>query len=888
MNVVRKMTLVTCHSNADFDAFSAMLAARRLYDNPILLFPGSQEKGLKKLYAEINKDFFNFIEQDQLSKYKISRLVILDTRQRSRLSHVDSYLAEDCLEIIAWDHHPDTSDDITTTYQIEEKIGAVTSLLVQHLAEQNIALTPYEATLLGVGIYSDTGSFTYSSTTAKDFSAAAWLLGQGMDVNRIGDMADNKLSALHIHILNSLIDSAKSYQISGHTIVISEVSLEHYLGDFANIVQHLMSMENFPVLFAIGFMGDRVQLVARSRDEAINVGDICKTFNGGGHAYAASASIRTQTINEIKDSILYAVHRNLHGGKSAGEYMSSPAIGIETSMTIQKADELMMHFSLKSVPVFRDGTRECIGLLDSETASKASAHGLGEACVADYMQKKFRVLPVNATLNELATVIMDYRQRIVPIVDQGTVCGVVTRTDLIHIFAEDFTPEKRQGELHERNVTKLLKDRFPQYILTLLHIIGSTAEKLALPVYAVGGFVRDLLLDVPNHDIDLVVEGNGLALAKALAAELGGRVNEHRKFLTSVIIFHDIHGKEHRIDVATARLEYYAEPAALPNVEQSSIKMDSSRRDFTINALAIRLDGQHFGLLKDFFDGQRDIRNKRIRVLHTLSFVEDPTRCLRAVRFEQRYQFSLGENTEKLIRNAVSLKLMDKLSPKRIFNEYNHICHESNPHNCFMRLHDLGILQAIAPHVAMTAKKKVLLSKTSELIHWFKLVTEEKLSCHISYFLALAHGMKYREAEQTYAKLGLPQKLKKMVLGQRQQIRFIQNRLKQEENTLRTSQLCDILRPLAIEILVYLMALSDTGTTKKIATFITQWSKAHATIDGYTLQALGLDDGPAFRQILKRVLDAKLDGEAPDAEQQIRLAKQYIALEKSGHLLKDI
>ncbi len=152
----------------------------------------------------------------------------------------------------------------------------------------------------------------------------------------------------------------------------------------------------------------------------------------------------------------------------------------------------------------------------------------------------------------------------------------------------------------------------------------------------------DLLLDRPNHDVDFVVEGEGVAFARALAAELGGRVREHRKFLTSMVIYHDEDGLEQRIDVATARLEYYESPAALPTVELSSIKMDLFRRDFTINALAIRLDCTPYGQLVDFFGGQRDIKEGVLRVLHTQSFVEDPTRSLRAVRFEQRYGFHIG------------------------------------------------------------------------------------------------------------------------------------------------------------------------------------------------------------------------------------------------------
>ena len=876
----KHFTLITCHANSDFDAFSAMLAARRLYDNSFLLFPGTQEEELKKVFAAVDRHFFNFIEPNQISEEHIGRVVIVDTKQRSRLSHVAKYMNHPDMEIIVWDHHPETSDDIKTCHCYQKKIGAVTSLLVQHLADNDISLSPHEATLLGIGIYSDTGAFTYTSTTEEDFLAAAWLLRKDMDVNLISEMLEHRMTSIHVHILNQMIEAAKAYQIAGINIVITEVSLEHYLGDFANLVHQLMEMEKFTVLFAIGFMGDRVQLVARSRNEDVNVGAICKAFNGGGHTYAASASIHSRSASEIRETILYAIHRKLHKGKNARDYMSSPVIGIETSTTMQKADELMLHFSLKSVPVFREGTRQCAGLLDSETASKATAHGLGNARAEDYIQRNFKSLSPDASLNDLATIIMDFKQRIVPIEDGKNVCGVVTRTDLMRIFAEDFTPGKTKKISQDRIITKLIQDRLPREITDLLHLIQITGERLGLPVYAVGGFVRDLFLEVPNHDIDLVVEGNGIALAKALASELCGRINEHKKFLTSVVIFKNAQGIEKRIDVATARLEYYEEPAALPNVEQSSIKMDISRRDFTINALAIRLDGKHFGQLKDFFDGQRDIKNKLVRVLHTLSFVEDPTRCLRAIRFEQRYQFSLGVNTEKLIRNAVALGLLDKLSSQRIFNEYHHICQENNAHACFVRLFELDVLSGLLPTIAMTPKNRVLLAKTTELLHWFELVADERVERVLVYFLALTNSLKYVDAEQAYSRLGLPQKTKREILSQREQTRYALKAMSKDGENIKTSVLCDLLRPFSNEALLYLMALSDVANTKKIVSYITLWRKQRIEIDGYTLRKLGLEAGPAYRDILKTVLNAKLDGLALDAKQQFQLASQCVAMKK--------
>lgn len=371
-------TLITCHANADFDAFAAMLAARRLYAPCVLLFPGSQERGLQKVYANLDKTAYNFAEAGELHWEDFGRLVLVDTRQRSRVSHVAPLLDRPDMRVEIWDHHPDSPDDIKAAETHLAEVGAVTSLLVLSLEAREIRLNGEEATLLGLGIYGDTGSFTYSSTTATDFQAAAWLLGQGMDVNLINDMAAHELTSLHIQALNSLLESAHAYSINNTQVVLAEASMEHYLGDFAYLAHRLMEMEKFPVLFAIGIMGDRIQVVARSCSDAVNVGDICAELGGGGHAYAASASVRSMTISEVRDVILRRLYDQANPDKTAREYMSTPAVGIESASSIREADELMLHFGLKAVPVFKPGSRLCVGLLDAQTASRAAAHGLGE------------------------------------------------------------------------------------------------------------------------------------------------------------------------------------------------------------------------------------------------------------------------------------------------------------------------------------------------------------------------------------------------------------------------------------------------------------------------------------------------------------------------------
>lgn len=888
-------TLITCHSNADFDALAAMCAAALIYGPCDVLFPGTQEANLQTFYQELKErpgaaPGCTFLDDRVPDFSKYGRLVAVDTRRRSRLRHVWPLLDNPGTRIEVWDHHPETSDDVHAHVCHAEICGAVTTLLIEEIQKRNIAVPRETATVLGLGIYSDTGSFSFSSVTQRDFAAAGWLLGRGMDINIISEKTAFSMTKEHIRALNALLESAQTYHINGADVVLAEATLDSYLDDFAFLAHKMMEMEKFDILFAIGRMDDRIQIVARSRSHAVNVGAVCSAFGGGGHAYAASASVRDKTLSEVRDGILTQLYLQEEGEKTARDYMSQPAIGIEEGHTIAEADELMLHFGLKTMPVFAPMTRRCTGLIDSQITQKAIAHGLAGAPLTDYMRRDLKTLPVTATLRDITTVIVGARQRLVPIVSGGSsVVGVVSRTDLINIFAQEpgrMNPTDRAPK--SRNMGRTMRDRLPKDVLDILEKAGALGRSRQTPVYVVGGFVRDLLLKTPNHDIDLVVEGDGIGFARAFAGVLGGRVRVHKKFLTSVVIFPGAGGKEERVDVATARLEYYESPAALPTVEHSSIKMDLYRRDFTINALAIRLDCEPMGEIVDFFGGQKDIRDRVIRVLHTLSFVEDPTRCLRAVRFEQRYHFRIGPATEKLIKNDVSLKLLDKLSPSRLFNEFEHICAEETAILCIRRLHELGILQAIHPQLSINPDRKEMLIRTAKVMAWYRLLyIDEEMRPWLVYFLVLCSSLTYAVTLEVFRRLGIPPALKNEVLGCREKARSLRSSLKRLTATpgFRVSALCAMLRPLPVEFVLYLMADMEVPETRRaLSRYITVWRTEKPGVDGSDLKKLGLAPGPAYGVILQRLLEAKLDGTAASPEEQLALARELTGQAMDGRL----
>jgi tRNA nucleotidyltransferase (CCA-adding enzyme) len=871
-------TVITCHANADFDALAAMIAVGKLYPDAALVFPGTQEASLKDYFIQSAMYLFNFKSLKDIDPSQVRLLVVVDTRHRSRLAHVEPLFDLPGLHIHVYDHHPRTEDALKATFEDYRPWGATTSIIVDRLRAENLSVTPDEATIMGLGIFEDTGGFTFNSTTEHDFLAAGWLRTRGMDLDVIRDIMSRELSTEQIAILSELIDSATTHRINGIDIVLAEVSLDSYVGDFAILTHKLMDMENIRVLFAIGRMGDRVQLVARSKVQEVDVGTVCASFGGGGHAYAASASIKDRTTSQVKDELFALLYSHINPQLVVRDFMSSPVVRIEAAQSVAQAAEVMTRYGLKALPVVEYGEQVC-GIIENSVAEKAVGHGLGAERVTEYMLEDIHSVTEDQDLYQVMEIILGHRQRLVPVLRGHEMAGVITRTDLINLLVqeparipESFLSDKRQ----EKNIRQLLHERLSHPILQLLQLAGRIGEEQGVGVYAVGGFVRDMLLSIPNDDIDLVIEGDGIVFAQTLGAKLAARVRPHLKFRTAVVIL----PSGQKIDVATARLEYYAYPAALPVVELSSLRMDLYRRDFSINTLAIHLCPPHFGRLVDFFGGQQDLKDGIVRVLHSLSFVEDPTRIIRAIRFEQRFQFKIGAQTERLIKNAVRLNIFQKLSGSRIRHELRLLTEDGAPVEALVRMRDLDLLQEIHPLLHFPPSKEVLLEEIEKIVTWYRLLFREEVpDIWIVYFLGLVSGFDAHQVLALTSRLQFPLKRVELVESTRRQLRFTAMQLAQwAKNGGSPADLHEILSPLSLEGLLYLMAKQRKPELKKaVSHFLTHLQDVSLAISGRDIMNLGLPPGPIYSKVLRAVKRAVLNGQTPTREEQLELARNVVA-----------
>jgi tRNA nucleotidyltransferase (CCA-adding enzyme) len=872
--------LITGHANADFDCLAAIVAASKLYDDAVLVFPGSQEANLRNFFIESATYLFNFKDAKEIDYSTVKTLVVVDTRQRERISHVAPALENPDLEIHLYDHHPDSNDDLPATLSVVKPWGSATSIITLLIKEKGLSITPEEATMLGLGVYEDTGSFSFNSTTEHDFEAGGWLKTMGMDINTISELTTRELTVEQISILNSLLESATTHDINGIPVVIAETSVSHYVRDFALLAHKMIDMQEVKVLFALCRMSDRVQVVARSKIHSVNVGQICQSLGGGGHNFAASASVKSKPLSEVKDELFGLLYSSIHYEKTVREHMTAPAIFEYETVSMCKAESIMNRFGLKAIPLLESANNPVVsGYLEYQTAVRACSHGLGNAPASTYMNKKVQTVNPDDDLYPVMEIIVGKRQRLVPVVIDTRLMGVITRTDLINTLVEEPSrvPDKLFSDKKERNVLPLLKERLPEHHFELLTMAGDLGNRLNVAVYVVGGFVRDLLLGRKNLDLDLVVEGDGIAFAKKLAHSLGGRVRQHTKFKTAIIIYTNAAGEEERLDVATARLEYYEQPASLPTVELSSIKMDLYRRDFTINALAIQLSHDKFGKLIDFFGAQKDIRDKVIRVLHSLSFVEDPTRILRAIRFETRFEFIIGPQTTKLIKNALQLKLITKLSGSRVFHELQSIFNEVSPYQSLIRLHEFTVLQSIHPALELSPKKRDVLKEIEKVMEWYRMLyAKPSPEPWVIYLLGLTSASKADAVEEVLTRLHFAPKQYADFLTLRDTVKSVTNLI----NAIPPeaySRLYELLVPIPLEGVLYMMARTKSEAVKKhISHFLAYLRNTTLDITGADLQLLGFTPGPLFGEVLRKTLFAMLDEKIKTRQEQLDFAYRML------------
>ena len=862
------MRLILTHEQADFDAIASLLGRVITAKDEIAALPRQMNRNVQAFLSAHGSEL-PFANPDQLPKEPIEAITLVDTQSLITLKGVGKTTS---INVI--DHHP-KKDDLPKDWDfISLDTGATTTYFVQEMMKRNISLDTTKASLLLLGIYEDTGSLTYSSTTPADIRAAAQLLEQGASLDLISKYLNPPLTISQARLMDQLVKNILSIQMEGQAILISQADGSQMQDEISSIAHKMFNLLSPTAIFLFVLTSEGIRFVARSVSDQINVGRIASQFGGGGHTRAASALIqpaaqqpKAAALDQLVKEFIQNLPSLVKPITKVAHIMSRQPLLITPSTTAREALELMQKYGYEGYPVIQN--QKVIGLLTRRAVDRAITHKLNLPAISLMDAGSITISP-DDSLEKLQYLMSSSGWGQVPVVDPQTktVIGIVTRTDLLKSLTGG------NGYENKINLADKLDKNLSPARLALIKLISDHAAESGLPIYLVGGIVRDILLDQPSQDLDFVTEGDAIQLAQGLAAKFGGRITSHRQFGTAKWIIrsgksllltplflktNDPGDLPAAIDLISARTEFYSFPTALPTVKQGSIKLDLQRRDFTINTMAIRLDGKHYGELVDYWGGMEDLNEKLIRVLHSLSFVDDPTRVLRAIRFEQRLGFSMEERTEQLLRDASPL--LEQVSGERIRHELDLVLNKNHSAEIFQRLQNLDLLRYIHPFLRWDTKNESLLETILEQPidkQWgiSGIIGNTPAYKFIAY-LVIFSCIPPAQVNQFSKRLKLPAIMKSALMQQNSLL----NELPGYVNAKPSKIFKNLEKVLPVVLYSLYLMTGEKRVKKIIETFQKKWRHVKPFSNGVTLKEKGLSPGPAYDKILSRLRAAWLDGE---------------------------
>ncbi len=858
------MQLILTHENTDFDALASQLAAWKLYRNARPVLPRRLNRNLRD-FLTLYWDELPFVRYDDLPrKIEVDLIILVDTQN---LVTPKGMSGDTTVQIV--DHHPLARELPPNWTYSGEEVGATTTLLVERIVAARLSLTAIEATLLALGIYEDTGSLTYSSTTARDLRCVTWLLEQGANLAVVSDFLHHALTQQQLELYDQLLASAQALDVAGHGVVIASAEADEPVEEISTLAHKLRDLYDPAGLFLLVDLNEYLQLVARSTTDAVDVGHITRQLGGGGHTRAASALLRNTNVKETRSRLLELLEQHIRPSVTVQQIMSHGVHTLPPRATVDEAADVMARYGFEGFPVVDDG--QIVGLLSRREIDRALRLHLGSMAVSQAMTKGEIFVMPDDSVERLQQVMTQFGVGQVPVVSDEGIVGVVTRTDLIKLWASPPQPTPRRREIGAR-----IEAALPGPLFKLLKQASAIAQDLGYPLYIVGGFVRDLLLDEPTLDMDLVVEGDAIQLARRVARTIGARTRSHDQFGTAKIV---LEGREDEfgmssLDFASARLEFYADSAALPEVERSSIKADLHRRDFTINTLAIRLDPDHYGELLDFYGGEQDLKDGLIRVLHSLSFIEDPTRMLRAARFEQRLRFTIEPRTVELIENA--LPMLTRVSGERVRHELYLILREAEPERALCRLDELLVLAHIHPRLRCDTALQHVFVRLREAVDGgsWPVPDENGRPAPGLYLALLTCRLSRAELDGLIDRLRIFHDDLKLL---RQAVDVQERERELAESDLRNHEIYALLAHASpAAILVRWLCTRSERVRERLWQFEQRLRPVQPAIDGRYLKSLGLKPSPLFSRLLNAVRDARLDGEIHTVEEEKALIARLL------------
>jgi tRNA nucleotidyltransferase (CCA-adding enzyme) len=849
---MKAATVIATHGNTDFDAFASLLAARRLYPDAVACLSGSLNRNVRE-FARLHADELELVEASRLDTGAIRRLIVVETVHASRLNELEPVALDPSVETVVFDHHAagELPDWISPTSAVLSEDGALTTTLVGILAERELPVTAVEATAFALGIHEDTGSLTYPSATQRDAEALGWCLRHGARHDLIAGYLHTPLGETERELLSALLAAVESVEAAGVEVLVAALEWRSHVDGISNLAHKIVDLTDCRALVVLVEMEERVFAVVRSRTPELDAAELARALGGGGHAQAASAIVRG-SLAEARAALEEGL-RATAAPITAREVMSKPVRSVGPDDTVAHALVTCQRYGQSGILVLEDD--RLVGAVAREDLDKAVGHGLSHAPVKGIMSSRVARCEPDTPLAELQRLVEAEGR--VAVVEDDQVVGVITRSDVLAALGARAEREEERGPNLLEQLERL------EELAPAFEEIAALSEGYE-GVYLVGGTVRDILLGEQSFDVDIAVEGDAIELAKALAEALDGRVRPHEKFGTAVVLY----GKGGRIDVVTTRTEFYDAPAALPTVEHATIREDLFRRDFTINAMAVSLKGDDLGRLVDPFRGRSDLEAGVIRVLHNLSFIDDPTRIFRAIRYENRYGFRMDEHTARLARGCIEMGLVGDLSSARLRDELVLLLSEGDVRHSILRLAELGADRAIHPHLAADEEAVALFDRLVALAaeHGVEvpawrlglLALARKLPPEELYDWLDRLKVRRRDAEQIAAAITVAPRLVERL----------------RERDADPAEVVALAEPFAPDAPLFALALAELPALED---YFGRLRDVRLEITGNDVAELGLAESPRVGEVLAEVRRRKLNGELDGRESELAAARELIS-----------
>lgn len=859
------MEIITCHIYADLDALSSMVLIKKLYPNAILVFPGNVGKSVKS-FVNLYQNFLEMKKIKDIDIDKVSKLIVVDTSKKNRIGSFDRLLDRDDVEIIIYDHHKTSENDIKDRKIIRKNYGSNTTNILEILLENDpdIKFNEIEATLGLMGIYEDTGNFTFHSTTPKDLEMASYLLKNNGDLSKVNEYVQKGLEKEQLEIFIELVENSEFIDIDGERAQLTYYKTNDFILGLDEVINKMQYLEKSSLCIIICGNDKKINIIGRSSNK-INLVEILKDYKVGGHEYAVSGIVRDQNIEKLYGDIKNKIKNTVKLGKKSIDIMNTPVKTILKNTKIKLAYKIMYRMGYGGLPIVEDGKIK--GIITRNSVDKALNHGFSNAPVSAYMTSEVITGDKNLSIEELKALIVEKGIGRIPIVDDDRkILGIVTRSDILKSIYSKNPIRKAKKLKFESEVKNNIEGVVPAELLNLLKIIEAVSKKRSEKVFLVGGIVRDFILGINNKDIDIVVEGDGIKFALELKDILGAKkIRIHEKFKTAMITVHN----DLKLDIASSRLEYYEYPTSLPVVEYGNIRDDMYRRDFSINAMALEVDSYNFGKLIDFYGGYDDLANKKIRTLHNLSFVEDPTRIIRAFRFAARYGFELEKDTEIFLKNAIVDGFLKKISWPRVKQELEILFSDENLIKGMEFLDRYKVFREINSNIKYDLEMKKNIEKLETIGELLNFV---KIKKWLLVFLIILENLDKKELDLVFKKFDFSNKfIGKYDYG----ILLREKILDQLELADKNSDIYKALNNISMEIIILIYIQNrDKNIEIKIKNYIYNLSKIKPLIRGEDLLKNGELPGIEFREKLNIYFMKQLNMKNPTKEKILKIQEE--------------